>query len=707
MAIFYVDYAGGSDSNTGASFALRRKTLSLIGSATPTPVAGDTVRIMKSADSTDMGQTATWTKSSRTVALTTAVTANITLCETAWTASANVTCAAGAGSGATSRKEGTNQVSHDIAAGFTTGLVAFFDTGTLDLSTYQQVSFWIQVSAATAANVFRLRLSTTTGGTTATHEFVIDRALNTGRWTPLTFNLGANMNAAILSVALVADSDPGAVIVYMDNILACKATSSVDSLSLQSLIGQNANNDQVTWALKSINGTTLTVDVDSNSAAGVGRGWWGTSTGSQQIWKRETTKTDRVTTASTVVQSPNAVSGTAASRLIYSGGWNTTDMSTQTGDTIFDGLDGFGYGLTDSSSVRNFTTWENVGVVRYDIGFYMTGTSTTITRLLCAGHCGNYGIRLSGNGSTLTSILGVNSNNTSSVLAGCWLGTAISVRNIIGTIYANSNAGSGIYFDSACASMQATPAGGVNGNNNGVSGLRINCIAPIVLRNVSASDNATNGVKLGDQTNFNGHRFYGLTTGGNGTGIEFATPGVVLAGSLYVYNWTSTSDTAKMSTFNAGGESRIYSHNDGGVEGVHKVYSDTAPADKIIIASNNTTTFTGSGLSWCLFPTASRDAFYPTKMLVGSIAFNANALVTAKAQIRRSSTSATTTVRIPGGQVAGVGADVTANGSAAIDTWEQVTLTFTPTVSGAVEMHYEAYGAVASCFIDSLDITQA
>ena len=261
MTTYYVDPEGGNDSNDGLSFANRKKTIT---SATTSIAGGDTVRVIGSPDATDMGQTASCTNKSLTVTLSASTSSNIYL-EGAWTASANVTA-----STSTTRKEGNNSTSLAIAADFTTGKVAYYATGTLDLSGYQQVSFWVRANAAVSANIFRLRLSTDTTGDTSTHEFVIDRALNTNQWTCLTYNNGSSMNSAIASVALVADSDPGVVTVLLDNILGCKDPASADSITLQSLIGKN---DGEWWGIKSINNATITLDAGVSNGAGTGRGY--------------------------------------------------------------------------------------------------------------------------------------------------------------------------------------------------------------------------------------------------------------------------------------------------------------------------------------------------------------------------------------------------------------------------------------------------
>src|SRR4030065_1552457 len=119
MATFYLDYINGSDANNGSTWALAWKTLTL-GATLARIAPADVIRIAKSPDTTSLGITALWTNLSKTVTLASALNLTVELCETAWTASANVTATA-----STTRKEGANSASLAIAAGFTTGKVAY------------------------------------------------------------------------------------------------------------------------------------------------------------------------------------------------------------------------------------------------------------------------------------------------------------------------------------------------------------------------------------------------------------------------------------------------------------------------------------------------------------------------------------------------------------------------------------------------------
>jgi hypothetical protein len=93
---------------------------------------------------------------------------------------------------------------------------------------------------------------------------------------------------------------------------------------------------------------------------------------------------------------------------------------------------------------------------------------------------------------------------------------------------------------------------------------------------------------------------------------------------------------------------------------------------------------------------------------VARVALAANLLTTVILWTRRAATTVTGTFRCRGGQLAGVASDVTASSAAAVDTWEPLTLTFTPTEAGVMEFDFYMYGAAAvDLFIHDLSVTQA
>ena len=134
---------------------------------------------------------------------------------------------------------------------FTTGKAAYFATGTLDLSSYQQISFWVGQDSGTrsapASPNLSLHLCTDTQGDVGVHSMSIytgpDSSSNQGFWRSMKKDFETNLNSSIQSVALYVDTDNGAQNIYLDNIIASKAASAADSITLDSIVGLKTSTD--------------------------------------------------------------------------------------------------------------------------------------------------------------------------------------------------------------------------------------------------------------------------------------------------------------------------------------------------------------------------------------------------------------------------------------------------------------------------------
>ena len=172
-----------------------------------------------------------------------------------WTASSDVTATLATSTGIWSSnmriksRDYSNKI--DITSNFTTGKAAYFATGTLDLSAYQQISFWVGQDSGTRStpsspNV-SLHLCTDTQGDVGVHSMSIytgpDSQTNQGFWRSMKKNFETNLNSSIQSVALYVDSDSGAQNFYLDNIIASKAASAADSITLDSIVGLKTSTD--------------------------------------------------------------------------------------------------------------------------------------------------------------------------------------------------------------------------------------------------------------------------------------------------------------------------------------------------------------------------------------------------------------------------------------------------------------------------------
>lgn len=785
MATHFVDYAGGNNGNDGLSFANRKKTIQGV-----TPSAGDTIKVIGSPAPTSLGINTTWTNASRTITLATALNQLITDCETNWTAidAVNITPA----SDATNFKENTKAQQIAVGAGFTTGATAFFATGTLNLSGYKQVSFWIRQSAGTllATGGMSLRLCSDILGLVSVNTIAIPAltgsALN--QWHCFTVDTGGALGASIASIALYVDTDAGAQTIQIDNILACKDSTSADSLSLTSLIGTVDSTgagglDYETWyGIQSINGTTVKLDGPINTTAGSGRGWSGRAvpiesasnttpivitatnhglttgdvielrgnytalalsgangsaltvtkidantfsidssvgtgvggtTGAFWIttmirtgYKRETTKTDLVAASTTAIQSVG-VSGADGTPITVSGGWDRTAMTTQNLETWFDAQNGLGIAL--DITARSYITVNKIASTR-GATHAQLGTSGTSNILTIPG---------ANNLTNAIIIFGSSINTTVNITAGCnnaggFTFTSSLSSNIVAGMLSNYTTGIGnitvgSYHDitiGSCnnhgsvgltclsANSKITVTGGFIGNTTTAFTAPI---SPFNIMRVNLSANNTVsgcGLNLGSKVSVN--------TQNNGTrSVLPNTASTNAPGTAYLYN-SLFGEATTISGFTANSNQKIVSINHNRVQGQIKIYKE-----EYNVITDTVTVHTASGTSWKLSPISSIicTIYNPIDHVLTSMAVLANTLYTVKAWVRRDSLNITAKLVCRGNQVLGVLNDVTATAAAAIDTWEQLTITFTPTMSGVVEISAQAYGGTTlNAWFDDLQV---
>lgn len=678
MATLYLDFEGGNDANDGSSFANRRKTLTDFGAADIAP--GDTIRIMASPAVTSLGMTAAWTDLSPTVTLNAAVTVNMSLCQAAWTASANVTT-----STSTTRKEGTVSTQVAVAAAFTTGLAAYEATGLVDWSAYQQVSFWIRQSAGTliASGGITLRICSDTVGAVSVQTITVPAIPVLNEWLCVTVDTGGALPAIVNSIALYVATDSGAQTFQLDNILACKASSSADSLTLNSLIGKNAD-DGLWWPIRSINGTAVTIDDHINSSnATTSRGYVGTSE-TVTTHKREPTRPLPTNGSFAVLND----SGTSGSVITLSGGWNRTDMSTQTDETwVSNAFGGASIGL--DLTTMSFVTCEKLSWVRYDSGIRIsTGVNITFGSTCHVTGCSNAGLTFSGAPSaeqTTALDLGYvyTSNNGISHSAGVQgrlLGTVAGVL---------SNSTNGI----AAASIAAGLRGTITNIKNNVTGIGATASGWSITAGTISGNTTGVAFTAGNRNRIINATFSGNTTGASGGNNSLND----------LFNCTC-SDATEFGALTAGNGSRIRSTKHDGTADNHYIWDHLG-----VIQSEGTVRNTASGISWKMSPTtAVAVANAPLTLSIAKVACAASAQVTVKAFMRRTNTGLTHKIVCRGGQIGGVASDVSASMAAAADTWEELTINFTPNEAGVVEIEAQCYGGTTySGYVDDLTITQA
>jgi hypothetical protein len=593
------------------------------------------------------------------VQLATAVTQNIASTgyrTAAWTSAggANVVTSLSA-----TTKEFNQSDSIAIQAGFTTGLAAYWPTGTLNLSGYQQVSFWIQQTAGTlgAAGAVDLRLCSDTAGATAVNTVSIPNLASTNRWMPVTVDLGTNLGSSIQSIALYVNTDNGAQTFLLSNIIACKASSAADSLTLTSLIGKNTTGETF-WGIQSINGTRVMLDADTSATpiSTFTRGYYGTSE-TVTTYKRETIKLGPTALATTALQTIQE-SGTDGSPITYSGGWDRTNMSTQNLETWLDGVNGNGYGIV--SSAKSFINLEKLAFARFNRGYSCASTSSALKNnyAFIAANNNSVGAFIADLGCTIE-IINACANNSRGLDCSQASGEqSITSAKLFG------NGADGFVGYEFTRSLQTLSAK----NNNGF-GIVLQYSFDPILSNCDLDANASGGVQVWGNANFRNCLV------SDAVEVSFGFDGSVL-----------------------------FSHNHDQTANNHKIFMSGA-----LISAATDQRKTASGISWKIQPTSTnRNSSWPVTFSLAKVACAANSLVTIKAWMRRDNTGLTMRLVCKGSQIAGVTSDVVSAMTAAANTWEELTITFTPTEVGVVEITAESWGGTTySGWVDDMTISQA
>lgn len=604
---------------------------------------------------------------------------------TIWTASANVTSEFRLAS----TREGDVGDQFLIGAGFTTGLAAYKSFATKDLSGYQQISFSIAqfAGAVASSGQLQLKLCSDTAGAVAVNTFNIPALGTLSSYHVFTLDAGTNLGNNIQSIGLYVTSDVGAQTILLSNIIACKSVSSNDSLSLTSLISKNTTNE-AWYPILSINNTRVIIDGrlgTSPLSAGqttFSKGYYGTSE-TVTTYKRESIKTPPQSAAGNGVHIINDSVSHFTPNIVIEGGYDRTSMSTQSGLTFFDGVNGLGYGITMSS--RSGFTFKNLGFVRYD-RVYMQNCFFLYVKNFHVISCGNH-------------------FNLPTATQFCKFENVFCVCNNIGLAADfgfNRHSFTNCYFLSC--------------NNRGMD---LNTYNNNVWNNCFFNNNGSNGILAssgGSNNTWNNCEFR------NNQGDAYRTQGVTsndvwnncitsnisvynsifsFGGSVYLNNCL-INESAEFG-FYSGGNGRVYCSNHDNTSGNYFIYTDFG-----LIRPQTTIRYSNSGYAWAISPTSDyRKEDYPLDFSVAKIAVNANNLVTIKAWMRRTNIGLTFRLKIKGGQIAGVTNDVISYMTAAADVWEQVALSFTPTEIGVVELLAECWGGASyTGYIDDLSVTQ-
>ena len=571
----------------------------------------------------------------------------------------------------------------------------------LDLSGYQQISFryfwdYRSTSEDHKPDIFSLRLCSDTNGDTTVHTVPIKPPPgdDQDRWGWYTHDFGSNLNSSIQSVALHVEEQllHSNTEIHIDNVIACKASSSADSLHLGSLIGKGTTHMSNWYPISAILDKIVLLD----TSWPVSSVWYTSSRPHHETSETVTTYKRECYTLPEMYNtdennSNNTLKIDNEHDITVSGGWNSTDMSTQ--DT-------------------NAGTWIGQHSAMYTGCSFLECHNPTLSDF---GFVRGYmGLRTEAN---------TNDYHQNQTITNC---------QFVNNYYASDNNNRALYSNCKILNCYSTNLA----SNYGVSEIFKDCLfvnTQISIGNNFAGERLYVGCTFEGVYDDNKYLIHdsGSTSLLKGSRVEFANctfrRTVLLHGEDWSFAMSFNNCTFgdDFTLFDTEDFDQGYA-NDEKPNFAFINYNDTANDHRlyynnVLVTSDSSITQSGSGYSWKYTALTSsdkkeRNAEYPLYFKLAEVAVYANAQVTVTAYVRcTSSMSSGTNYAALGALLAynasvGLTADVKGSrATVAANTWEQITLTFTPTIAGVarIDALLATSGTLPNIYIDSISISQA
>tara|TARA_R100001463_G_scaffold2663_2_gene11033 strand:- start:607 stop:3192 length:2586 start_codon:yes stop_codon:yes gene_type:complete len=687
---------------------------------------------------------------------------------TAWTASANTTASyshpsfsAWSGDYNYTLFTGADQIA--TTASTATGMAAYYELpDTLDLSGYQQISFAFKANAVRDDDVFSLRLCTDTAGSTSVHTIpIVFAKQNTSAWAHRTVNLGTNLNSSIKSIAIYKDNTVAATTIYLQNIIACKADSSADSISLDKLIGLNTAADKAWYPISAIWDNIVFLDVSGQTRASWG--YYGSSCAQFSVSNNSATIYQRKqihANNSHLTQDYNMgwdvfddANGTEASPVTISGGWDDSSMSTRNGKTCialncrmipiyatkdhihFEHIYASRMGRVWHQNKQDGIGFTECGFSKYWRGFKFAGGTSTVTKFGIDFMIGSGGETndvfdfeyVQFTGSTLTDFY---------IKSACGLGHAGSVVKVLspGSVKLNTlnllACGPRPFYVNSFGTLTAeTFNWGYNFDTSAVNylsgGGSFSCgtynaqnayYTPINNTGGNFSVSNFNLTSVLTSSTSSGSTYYRY---GNTRGVSYTVynndpvantlilDANFIASSCYINKGKlkikdalagSSSSPSNFTNYYAGAGASIQEKN------YNQGTGDRVIFDGFEVFPETSVRHTASGFAWKGYGT--KFGSFP----LGQVVVNANSAVTIGLWTYKTSSSGKVTLKIPGAVDKGFADQTVDSSSASINTWVKIEKTFTPTASGAItiEVTMDSGGSGSQyVYIDDLEVSQA
>jgi len=561
--------------------------------------------------------------------------------------------------------------------------------GAQDFSAFTHITLWVRSGTGTVTgNSWRICLCSDPAGSTIVDTFLLPAITTTNQLNSLVLARqgGGNLGASIQSVALYSGSAATAnAVITIDNINACTATG----LNLQSVISPVASNTDLydNYPIAGIVDNIVLLDngyTNTNLNATGLRGYYSdTNNGTITTYYRNAIDYAGVNSLAYATISGAmgdcTENGTQTAITTWSGGWNT-GTDTQDGVTlvyipaasvgwtpkdynkvewmgILRGIRGFGQNTLQARtySGSNISNCFSVGA---SVGYLSQGSSV-LTGELYPNTITNFSVNNSGTPGFASAFQQVNCDTIE--LKNCHITTPGNV-----SAGALVNSGAQCVFRNVEVYNSAQPA---IGNTSPTS----------IFYNTTAKLNA--GLVLANGTTY----FNTVTTTGN-TSIFYApNAGNVDGGNQYIQDITYT-------------ESNIYNTtqwalNNSYMSGLNGVANNFLGFTRQGVISRETTITHSGASSWKVnVLNMPRNAGNPVPINFGQIYLTSGVTSTISMWVYLENFQVNANMTLLGYQIPGVNSNVVATADQGITgTWQQLSITVTPTASGVVTLQANAW----------------
>jgi hypothetical protein len=657
---------------------------------------GDVVKYAKTGNWSSAG-TLTYTPQSDSVAMGSGRIALIDDCESGWTGVTNVTASQDAS--ASYLAIGAYSTKLVVASAFTTGKMAFKDLGAgneLDLSAFQGISLILStISTSIPASCLKVCLCSDPTGDVVVDTLYIQGSgvfYNAGmRAIKAMRDGGGNLGSSIRSIALYADVDPSTPTIYLDNIVAIKSLGDANHICHHCILSQGSTINDLHWSILGF--------IDATHIKLTGQ-WYGGTAGEVASYKVEPCVWDKTP----ITLAGNSTWGTLATPIVNSGGWNpSTDIQ--------DGISCYTYQPYTSSydyAVSLPTSYDYVKITNWLF------TYGTLVRAYAKGwtleDCGWVGwLKKTSMAGLSVSYSSYSSDGaqTHFTLRRCWFAGICNYGILI------SNSGiADTYEDQLCdwywedvtvysctgiqtGDLQRLRAKNLKlcNSHNGTGWKGWYAYQRVCYENeiigFTLKDNLGTHCAL-DWGGCGSWKIWNLVASGNQTGTMN-----VANHKIHLYN-AQIADATKYTDIQRSGE--YVSLKDGGVADAHTIANYWGT-----IVSDSSTRHTGSGIAWKFSPTNTVQA--PMRHRLAQVAVEGGVATTIGVYMRRDNTGVGGRLFIPGGQLTGLDDDLSDTMTVAQNQWELVSVSFTPSETGVIDVWVEVWGGTTyNLWIDDFSV---